>query len=293
MSLQVQFEQDTYYNQDTHYNDVYKSLWDEETMKLFTTGKKLTIGLSFVLMGFVLYAQAQDVGPVIDTSRAAAQETRQSQQRIDEIDEQTQAALSDYRANLKQLEQLNRYNASLQRQVAAQQREVESLMQDIDNIAGLQRAVQPLMEDMLNALERTVNADLPFLQQERHQRIERLRAVMEDPDRSAAMRYRMIIEAHQIESDYGTSIEAYRGNIDVDGQSYENVSFLRIGRTALIFMTDDESVLKRFDAESRQWVDLDRSFLPHVRTGLRIAREQIAPDLMNIPVTAPQAANGG
>lgn len=262
-------------------------------MKLLTIGKKLTIGFSFVLMGFVLHAQAQDVNPVIETSRAAVQETRQSQERIDQIDEQTQGLLSDYRANLKQLEQLNRYNASQQRQVAAQQREVESLKRDIDNIAGLQRAVQPLMEDMLDALERAVEADLPFLQEERLQRIERLRAVMEDPGNSAAMRYRMIVEAHQIENEYGRTIEAYRGDIEVDGQNYESVNFLRIGRVALMLVSNDESVLKRFDPESRQWVDLDRSFLPHVRTGLRIAREQISPDLLYIPVTAPQAANGG
>jgi seryl-tRNA synthetase len=238
-------------------------------------------------------ALAQDLGSTLQTGRQTVQETEKSQQRIDQLDGQTQSLLSDYRANLKQLEQLNRYNASQQRQVAAQQRELESLRKDIDNISGLQRSVQPLMEDMLAALERFVEADMPFLVDERRERIARLRRIMEDPERSAAQRYRLIVEAYQIENEYGRTIESYRGNVELDGSRYENAEFLRLGRMGLIVRTDDDAVLKHFDLASRAWVDLDRSFLPHVKTGLRIAREQIPPDLMIVPVTAPQAATGG
>lgn len=235
---------------------------------------------------------AQDIGQATQTARQTLQDTEQSQRRIDQLDSQTQALLSDYRANLKQLEQLNRYNASQKRQIAAQERELASLRQDIDNIAGLQRAVQPLMEDMLEALEKLVEADLPFLLDERRERVARLRRIMDDPERSAAQRYRLVVEAYQIENEYGRTIEAYRGDVEAGGRRLENVEFLRIGRLALVFRTDDDAVLMRFDPESRQWVDLPRSFLAEVRKGLRIAKEQIPPDLMLVPVTAPQAPQG-
>lgn len=238
-------------------------------------------------------AWAQDVSQPVQTARQTVQDTEQSQGRIDQLDSQAQALLSDYRANLKQLEQLNRYNASQNRQVAAQQRELESLKKDIDNISSLQRAVQPLMEDMLEALDRLVEADLPFLVDERRDRVVRLRRIMDDPERSAAQRYRLIVEAYQIENEYGRTIEAYRGDVEVDGRPFENVEFLRVGRLALMFRTDDDAVLKRYDMEARQWVDLASSFLPQVKKGLRIAKEQIPPDLMVVPVTAPQAAAGG
>jgi hypothetical protein len=254
-------------------------------------GRTLLAALAVGLCGTP--ALAQDLGSTLQTARQTVQDTEKSQGRIDQLDGQTQSLLSDYRANLKQLEQLNRYNASQQRQIAAQQRELESLRKDIDNISGLQRSVQPLMEDMLAALERFVEADMPFLADERRDRIARLRGIMEDPERSAAQRYRLIVEAYQIENEYGRTIESYRGSVELDGNRYENAEFLRLGRMALIVRTDDDSVLKRFDLASRAWVDLDRSFLPHVKTGLRIAREQIPPDLMIVPVTAPQAATGG
>ena len=253
-----------------------------------------TISLGVLLASaLAAVALAQDVDPILDTSREAVQNTERSQERIDELDARTQNLLSDFRANLKQLEQLNRYNASQQRQVDAQRREMQSLNNDINNIASLQRAIQPLMEDMVEALDQLVEADLPFLLDERRSRVERLRALMDDPSRSPAQRYRLVVEAYQIENEYGRTIEAYRGDIEVGGRAFENVEFLRIGRTVLVFRTDDDQTLMRFDNERRQWVELDLSFLPDIKMGSRIAREQIPPDLMFLPIRAPRAGQGG
>lgn len=258
--------------------------------------KTISIGiLASLVFGAVisLSAIAQDVAPVLDASRQAVQDTERSQERIDQLDARTQNLLSDFRANLQQLEQLNRYNASQQRQVDAQRREMESLTEDINNIASLQRAIQPLMEDMVEALDQLVEADLPFLLDERRARVQRLRGIMDDPSRSPAQRFRLVIEAYQIENDYGRSIESYRGDIEVAGRNFENVEFVRIGRVALMFRTDDEQTLMRFDRDSNQWVNLDLSMLPDVRHVSRVAREQIPPDLVFIPVTAPRTGDGG
>lgn len=255
----------------------------------YATPNRLMVILATLMLSMPLFAQQVD--PIIETSRDSVNDTAQSQEQIDQVDARIQALLSDFRANLKQLEQLNRYNASQRRQVDAQRREIASLQEDINNIASLQRAVQPLMEDMVNGLEGLVEADVPFLINERRDRVERLRQIMEDPERSPAQRYRLIVEAYQIENEYGRTIESYRGNIDVDGRSYENVEFLRIGRVALVFKTDDDDILKYFNVDSRRWMDLDKSFLPAIKRGSRVAREQIPPELMYIPVGAPEPGN--
>ncbi len=266
---------------------------DELGMKILTNRQVFGLcatfaGGLFLMASFSVYTQ--EIEPVLETSRQAQEGTRQSQERIDDIDERTQQLLGDYRANLNQLEQLTRYNQSQRRQVESQEREIDSLRSDIDNIAALQRAVQPLMEDMVDGLARLVEADVPFLLEERRERVQRLENAMDDPSRSPAQRYRMVVEAYQIENEYGRTIEAYRGDIEVDGRLYENVEFLRIGRVSLTFRTDDDEVLKRFDTQTSSWVDLDSSFLPDLKTGSRIAREQIPPDFMYIPTTAPRDA---
>jgi hypothetical protein len=251
-------------------------------------GSVLAVGLMFA--GAPALAQ-QQLNSALQTSQLAVQETDRSQGRIDQLDAQTQSLLNDYRANLKQLEQLRRYNQSQRRQVEAQGNEIVSLRQDIDNISSLQRSVQPLMEDMLAALGTLVEADMPYLLDERRDRIARLQAIMENPAQSPAQRYRLITEAYQIENEYGRTIEAYRSDVTVDGKTYENAEFLRIGRLALIFKTDDDEVLKIYDAGAKQWLNLDGSFLGEVKTALRMAKEQIPPNLLTVPLPAPQEAN--
>lgn len=248
---------------------------------------------SFAASGLAAPAHAQDIDPALEASRQAANDTSESQAEIDEIDSRIQELLGEYRANLRQLEQLNRYNASQRRQAEAQRQEIESLTEDINNIASLQRAVQPLMQDMVNALGQLVEADLPFLVNERRSRVERLQNLLDDPSSSPAQRYRMIIEAYQIESEYGRTIEAYRSDVETDERLYENVDMLRVGRMLLVFKTDDDAVLKRYDAESGSWVDLDESYMREVKTAMRVAREQIPPELLFVPVTAPETADEG
>ena len=235
-----------------------------------------------IALAFGMPAQAQ-FKSALDTSRTTASDTKKSQTRIDQLDDQTAALLNDYRANLKQLEAANRYNASLNRNIQGQVRQIERLTTDIENIAGLQRAMQPLMEDMLDSLSRIVEADLPFDLDERRARISRLEGAMNNPEFSAAQRYRLIVEAYQIENEFGRTIGNYKGSIDTGSEAITG-EMLQIGRIALVFKTEDDSVLKIFDKDANGWVDLNRSFLPDVKLGLRMAKEQTAPTLLSVPV---------
>jgi TolA-binding protein len=225
----------------------------------------------------------------LDESQATSNEGKASQQRIDQLDEQTQRALNDYRANLKQLEAARRYNASLERQIEAQMRQIERLRIDLENVSGLQKAVTPLMEDMVATFEKMVEADLPFDmegEEGRKQRVERLKSTLNNPELSAAQRYRLIVEAYQIENEFGRTLGAYTGQIVDDGQERSG-EFLRVGRIALIFKTPDDSVLKIYDRDEGGWVNLAKSYLPDVRLGLRMANEQTAPSLLPVPVKPP------
>lgn len=252
--------------------------------------KRVAILGSAAAMIAVIGAPAQaQFRSALQESEATAKETAASQKRIDQLDDQTAALLNDYRANLKQLEAARRYNASLNRNIEAQEREIERLTSDIENVAGLQRAMQPLMEDMVERFGQIVDADIPFLIEERSDRALKRQEMLDDPGMSAAQKYRLIVEAYQIENEYGRTIGAYEGNIDVDGQTLTG-EFLRIGRIALIFKTPDDSVLKVYDKSAGDFVDLQKSYLQDVKFGLRMAKEQTAPDIFFIPVKPPVSA---
>ncbi|NNU15212.1 DUF3450 domain-containing protein [Parvularcula sp. ZS-1/3] len=251
--------------------------------KIALLGTAMVAGLSVSVPASAQFSQALDI------SRQTARDGAASQQRVEQLDDQAKELLNDYRAATKQLDLLRRFNDSQRAEIENQVEQIAGLRTDIANVEGLEQAVVPLIGDMLEQLKRIVAADIPFLTAERQARLDRLDSVMADPTQTAASRYRLIIEAYQIENEYGRTIQAYNGTV-VDGDQELTVEFLRIGRIALIYKTADDSGLRIYNQATGAWDDLDRSFLDDVRMGLRMAKEQLPPGLLQVPVKAPQAA---
>ncbi len=222
----------------------------------------------------------------LDVAQQTVDEGSASQQRVEQLDDQASELLGEYRANLKQRDLLRRFNVTREREVQNQLADIRGLEQDVENIQGLQRAVTPLMEEMLQQLEALIAADIPFLAEERAERLDRLRTVMADSTQTPASRYRLLIEAFQIENEYGRTMEAYNGVVDNGGEEL-TVEFLRIGRLALVYKNADDTILRIFNRDTGQFEDLDMSFLPNIRQGLRMAKEQTPPGLLTVPTTAP------
>ena len=254
--------------------------------------KKLVLLGSGALLALGAAPAAAQFKAALDVADSTVSEGARSQQRIDELDEEASALLAEYRAQVKQLELTERYNVSRARQVENQLEDIQSFEQDLQNVEGVKRAVTPLMEEMIENLERLVAADVPFLPEEREQRLQRLRNVMSDSSQNEASRYGFILEAYQIEAEYGRTVGAYDGTVAVDGEELA-VEFLRIGRVALIYKTSDDQVLRIYNKETGAFEDLDRAFLDDVREAFRVAKSQAAPRVLSIPVSAPTDANPG
>jgi hypothetical protein len=227
----------------------------------------------------------------LDVSRSTARAGAQSQQRVEQLDQQATELLTEYRANTKQLDLLRRFNESQRAEIENQLAQIQGLERDIANVEGLEQAVVPLIGDMLEQLKRIVAADIPFLIDERQARLQRLDRVMADSTQTAASRYRLIVEAYQIENEYGRTIQAYNGTVPGPEGNELTVEFLRIGRIALIYKSADDSLLRIYDRETGNFEDLDKSFLDNVRLGLRMAKEQTPPGLLGVPVEAPRTTN--
>ena len=111
--------------------------------------------------------------------------------------------------------------------------------------------------------------------------------MMERSDVSSAEKFRRVIEAYQIENDYGRTIEAYKGTVPIGGNPQE-VDFLRIGRVSLAYQSVGGAHTGAWDKEAGDWVELEASeYKNQVSDGIRVARKQVAPDLLIIPVAAP------
>ena len=157
----------------------------------------------------------------------------------------------------------------------------------MDRVDVINRQIYPLMERMIDGIEQSIALDVPFLMEERTKRMEDLKAIMERSDVTVAEKFRKVMEAYQIENDYGTSSEHYTQSLTIDGAT-RSFNMLRIGRIGLYFQSDDTKVTGRWNNEIRDW-EIDNSARNEVRKGLRMARQLIAPELIVIPVEAPEA----
>ncbi len=161
-----------------------------------------------------------------------------------------------------------------------------ALADSIDKVSLIERQIVPLMVRMLDSLEEFIRLDVPFLQEERADRLTQMRSMMERSDVIAAEKFRRILEAYEIENEYGRTIEAYKGTLEVAGKNSE-VDFLRVGRVALLYQTVGGTHTGAWNKESKSWDSLaPEQYKQEVAKGLRVARKQVAPDLLVLPIAA-------
>jgi hypothetical protein len=231
------------------------------------------------------FAQTEFVETAIEEQVQIEAAARESQTRIAQLDAETAALLGEYRQVLAEADNLETYNQQLAAQIESQESEIAALRRQLDEIEATARQVMPMMQRMIGTLESFVALDLPFLPDERTRRVANLKDLMRRADVTVSERYRRIVEAYAIEAEYGRTIEAYRQDID-NGDEPRSVEILRIGRVALLYQTLDQGETGYWDAQAGAWV-IDDSYRATVRDGLRIAKEQVAPDLLVLPVPAP------
>lgn len=235
-----------------------------------------------------VHAQEAKVDKIVDVGLQRNEAAKAAQQQVDKIAEQTDDLVREYKTIMKVVDGLKVYNALLQRQVDAQQAQIDDLGASIDQVAIVQRQISPLMLRMVEGLSQFVELDVPFLLEERRQRVQKLRDLMERADVTAAEKFRAVLEAYDIENEYGRTIEAYRGTLEIEG-TVRDVDFLRVGRIALLYQTIGGGYNGMWDQERREWVPLQAvEYANQIEKGLQIARKQVAPDMMLLPVAAPE-----
>ncbi len=223
------------------------------------------------------------VTQAIEEEEALLRKGQESQARIDAMAEETRQLLAEYRDLERQWENLTIYNDNLEEMTRSQVAEMASLEKQIEDIQVTQREIVPLMLRMLDTLEGFVAADIPFLKPERHARVEGLQALMGRADVDIPEKFRQIMLAYQTEADYGRTIEAYQGELTLDGK-VRSVEFLRIGRVVLAYQTLDRRESGFWDVRHQAWVPLQKRHNQSIRQGIRIAARQAAPELIQVPV---------
>ena len=224
------------------------------------------------LAGSAAAVQANTLDSVLEVGEARNEAARKSQQKIDRLADETRDLLSDYKSVMKQVDGLK-----------------ADIEESINEVTVIQRQMTPLVIRMIDGLEQFIELDVPFNLEERRERIAFLRSNVDRSDLTVAEKFRQVLEAYNIELQYGRGFDSYSAAIDINGTT-RDVDFLRIGRLALVYQTTDGTESGVWNKETNSWEPLDSGdYANAIRKGVRIAKRQATIELLNMPVAAPEA----
>lgn len=250
--------------------------------------KHVLLAAAAALLGAAVAVQADTLDDILEVSASKTDAARRSQARVDRLADETRNLLDDYKTVTKQIDGLRVYNARLQRQIDNQLRRIAEIDSSIDQVTVIQRQMTPLVIRMIDGLEQFVAMDVPFNLDERRARIEFLRTNVDRSDLTVAEKFRQVLEAYNIELQYGRGFETYHDTIDT-GTGPRDVDFLRIGRLALVYQTTDGGEAGVWNNQSRSWQPLPTGdYAAAIRQGVRIAKKQATIELLNMPIAAPE-----
>jgi len=248
--------------------------------------KRSVLASALLASGLAFQASATSIDTALDKGVTRAEKAQQAQQKIDSVDGDIRSAEREYRGVVKEVEGLEVYIQQLEKQIAAQNAEMTTIEESIRQVTLIERQITPLMLRMIDAIDQFVAVDVPFQKDARSKRVQVLKDMMGRSDVTVAEKYRKVMEAYQTEIDYGRTIESYRGTLAVNGVERE-VDFLRVGRISLMYLSLDGAEMGVWNNQNQAWQPLESEYKSKLTMGIRIAREQAAPDLIKVPVSAP------
>lgn len=257
-------------------------------MKKQVLFKKTAVAiLASAVMGSTMAAGQFDAS--LKTEKRIDKKAASTQVTVDRLAEQTTDLALEYRNTLQQVDSLRIYNTQLERQIASQEKQIAESSNEMETIDETEKGVLPLMDEMIKTLDEFVQLDIPFNAEKRQERIEKLYALMDSADVTVSEKYRKILEAYQIEMQYGNAVSASSGTIDKDGEPLA-VDFLRVGRLSYVYLAKNGESGAYWDKSTGQWAALPQDFLDSVGNAINMAKGIATQELFKVPVPATTEA---
>ena len=223
---------------------------------------------------------ADDVKKPVASSIRIRQDTQKQEEQWREDKQRLLARYNEFEQSLHQLkirrQTLEETNAAARHRISAKQ-------QQLADIEQVEAQIEPLIDTQMDLLGRHLDQDLPFLPDERRQRLERLSALRHDPDVAVSEKFRKVLEALMVEAEYGNTIEVYQQNISI-GERNMLVNVFRLGRISLFFQTLDHTICGFFDVASGGWEALPAAYNRTLQAAIEIGAKRQPVEILALPL---------
>jgi len=269
------------------YARIHGLLIQSEGERLLDKTSSLTQVFAVICLILLSFTSGLNAAVLKDSQEVVSEtnsEAARSQQNVDRIAGETQVLLE---ANNSE-EYQEAYTRELQQLKESQEVRIESLKRQVEEAGITQQRIVPLMRSMADSLEKFVVLDLPFHHEERINAVLQLKQRLRKPDLALSVKFRLLLETWQIEQDYGVTIETWRGPLELQDSTL-SVEFLRIGRVALYYQSRDGLSSGYWEKAEKRWVPLTADYNQQITRALSLARDQLSPELLNLPMAPPGA----
>ncbi|MEM9760560.1 MAG: DUF3450 domain-containing protein [Pseudomonadota bacterium] len=250
--------------------------------QVLTPARSVLAAVLISALGATAHAQ---LGTALDTGQQATTRAQQVQQQINQLDDERSDMVREFRTLLQRRDAAELFARQQEQVVQSQRREVESLTEQLGRIDEITAETVPMLVDMIADLKAFVAADLPFKMTLRQARLDGLDAAMSDATVSTAEKYRLIIGAYQAEMEYGSTIDTWQTEQDVNGNP-TTVDMFQYGRVALVWLTPDDRQAAVWDRATGSWQPItDGSMRAAIREAIRVASGRKQQEVLFAPVT--------
>ncbi len=222
----------------------------------------------------------QQVERSVDQSVGIRQTT---QKKTEEWREEKQKLIDRYERLEQERIQLETHTNQLAEKNAAIRQRIADKKKQLEDSERIQSEIAPLMEAQIAELDRHLETDLPFLPDERRQRIDRLEALRLDPDVAVSEKFRKVMEALLVEAEYGNTIEVYQQTVGVAGKEML-VNVFRLGRIGLFFQTLDGKTSGAFKVATSDWRPLPPSTNRVIGEAIDIGAKRQPVEILTMPL---------
>ncbi len=241
--------------------------------------------LVMLLTSGALWAQDKGVNKaaVEGKTQEALQNRLLTQQELDQWSAEKAELVGRLRSARASVSWLNERKSAETARVQSLEGRLHELSRRLQEADRLESSMQDTLLVILKKVEKTRAQGLPFLAEERDNRLAMVNSELARPDFTAAEKLRRVLEVLQVEADYANSVEVYQGHIEVAGQElYADV--LRVGRMALFWQTPDRERVGLFDQALGQWSELPSGEKRNIGRAIDMATRMRPVELVDLPV---------
>jgi hypothetical protein len=237
------------------------------------------------LIVFILPAHAAtDVEQAQKNVDIAIDTLQETQEQEDGWADEKASLITRLKEKRLQQELLSKQQERLRKQVALMQERVTESKRRVEEVERIRLEMRSFLDETFLRLYEQINSELlPFLVEERQKRLERLEGLLLDDAVSTAEKFRRLMEALQIEADYGRGMEVVREPVRL-GQESLIMDVLRIGRLSLFSRTPDGTHIAVFDQAAGSWQTLPQSYNRDLRHAIEVANKTRPVEIVRLPL---------